>query len=103
VISYYDIDPSDQGKEKLREMGLPRYFPAVVTKKVGKGQYYYFAGDFSDMQNNLGSPRFTGLPVLWRGLHIVSDYTDRESFYWNYFYPLLSQVLEKAYDEKSSK
>ncbi|PZX54866.1 hypothetical protein [Algoriphagus chordae] len=100
VISYYDIDPSDQGKEKLRDMGLPRYFPAAVVKDVGKGQYYYFAGDFSDMPNSTGSPKFQGLPFLWRGFHVVTDYADRESFYWNYFYPLLSQILEKTYDEK---
>lgn len=101
VISYYDIDPSEQGKEKLREMGLPRFFPAAVIKDVGEGQFYYFAGDFSDMQNSTGSPRFQGLPMLWRGFHIVTNYTDRESFYWNYFYPLLSQILEKTYEEKN--
>ncbi|WP_057936469.1 hypothetical protein [Algoriphagus resistens] len=100
VISYYDIDPSDRGKEKLRNMGLPRFFPAAVVKNVGNGQYYYLAGDFSDMQNSTGSPRFQGLPVLWRGLHLVTDYTDRESFYWNYFYPLLSQILERTYAKK---
>ncbi|REG92753.1 hypothetical protein [Algoriphagus antarcticus] len=102
VISYYDIEPSELGKEKLRNMGLPRYFPAAVIKDVGKGTFYYFAGDFSDMQNSIGSPRFTGLPMLWRGFHLVSDYTDRESFYWNYFYPLLAQILEKTYEEKQS-
>lgn len=100
VISYYDIDPSELGKEKLRDMGLPRYFPAAVIKDVGKGQYYYFAGDFSDLQNSIGSPRFIGLPMLWRGFHIVTDYADRESFYWNYFYPLLSQILEKTHNKK---
>jgi len=101
VISYYDINPSEKGKEKLRDMGLPRYFPAAVIKNVGEGQYYYLAGDFSDMQNSIGSPRFTGLPMLWRGFHLVTDYTDRESFYWNYFNPLLSQILEKTYEEKA--
>lgn len=99
VISYYDIDPTELGKEKLRQMGLPRYFPAAVMKDVGVGKYYYFSGDYSDMQNSIGSPRFMGLPMLWRGFHLVTDYTDRESFYWNYFYPLLSQILEKTYDE----
>ncbi|WP_339880701.1 hypothetical protein [uncultured Algoriphagus sp.] len=102
VISYYDIDPTDEGKEKLRAMGLPRYFPAAVVRDVGKGQYYYFAGDFSDMQSTLGSPRFKGLPKLWRGFHLVSDYTDRKSFYWNYFYPLLSQILDRTYSEKTA-
>ena len=52
------------------------------------------------MQNPLGSPHFKGLPMLWRGLHTVSDVTDRESFYWNYFYPLLSQIMDKTYKEK---
>jgi hypothetical protein len=96
VISYYDIDPSEIGKEKLREMGLPRFFPAAVVKDVGKGQYYYFSGDFSDMKNSMGSPRFQGVPSLWRGLHIVTNFNDRESFYWYYYYPLLSQALTKT-------
>ncbi|MFC5623473.1 hypothetical protein [Algoriphagus winogradskyi] len=100
VISYYDIDPSEIGKEKLREMGLPRFFPAAVVKDVGKGQYYYFSGDFSDMKNSMGSPRFQGVPSLWRGLHIVTNFNDRESFYWNYYYPLLSQALTKTYNKK---
>jgi hypothetical protein len=100
VISYYDIDPSELGKDKLRDMGLPRFFPAAVIKDVGEGKFYYFAGDFSDMQTSIGSARFKGLPMLWRGFHLVSNYTDRESFYWNYFYPLLSQILEKTHQEK---
>ena len=102
VISYFDIDPSEEGKAKLRDMGLPRYFPAAVIKEMEGGQYYYLSGDFSDMQNSIGSSRFRGLPKLWRGLHVVTDYTDRESFYWNYFYPLLSQILAKTYTEKHS-
>ncbi|WPR77121.1 hypothetical protein [Algoriphagus sp. NG3] len=100
VISYYDIDPSELGKEKLREMGLPRFFPAAVVKDIGEGQYYYLAGDFSDMRYSLGSSRFQGLPALWRGLHLITDYTDRKSFYWNYFYPLLSQILDRSYENK---
>lgn len=100
VISYYDIDPSEIGKEKLREMGLPRFFPAAVFKDVGEGQYYYFSGDFSDMKNSMGSPRFQGVPALWRGFHIVTNFNDRESFYWNYYYPLLSQVLNRTYQKK---
>ncbi|RAI93801.1 hypothetical protein [Algoriphagus yeomjeoni] len=97
VISYYDIDPSDLGNEKLREMGLPRFFPAAVVRDEGKGQYYYFSGDFSDLGTQMGSAHFQGLPSLWRGFHILSNFNDRQSFYWNYYYPLLSQVLEKTY------
>lgn len=103
VISYYDIDPSDLGKEKLREMGLPRFFPAAIMKDIGEGQYYYFAGDFSDLKSPIGAAHFQGLPSLWRGFHLISNFNDRESFYWNYYYPLLSQVLEKSYRKKERK
>ncbi len=99
VISYYDINPSAEGLQRLRAMGLPRFFPAAVVRKQDKGSQYYFSGDFSDMGGSFGSPRFYGLPVLWKGLYLVSDYTDRQSFYWNYYFPLISQVLEKTAEE----
>ncbi|MEP0712478.1 MAG: hypothetical protein ABJC55_11175, partial [Algoriphagus sp.] len=59
--------------------------------------------DFSDTLGSIGSPQFMGLPVLWRGFHLVSDYRDRKSFYWNYFYPLLSQILEKVPTKNQSE
>ncbi|EAZ82854.1 hypothetical protein [Algoriphagus machipongonensis] len=94
VISYYDISPTPEGLEKLREMGLPRFFPAAVVKDNGKGKMYYLSGDFSDLRTNLGSHKFTGLPFFWKGLHLASDHTDRESFFWNYYYPLTSKILQ---------
>lgn len=100
VISYYDISPTEAGKEKLRELGLPRFFPAAVVKSNSEGSFYYFSGDFADSGSTFGSAKFFGVPALWRGYHIVSDYTDRQSFYWNYYYPLLSEILERSYKNK---
>lgn len=99
VISYYDIDPTGEGAQRLRSMGLPRFFPAAVFRNTNPGHQYYFSGDFSDMRGKFGAERFYGLPILWRGLYVASDYTDRQSFFWNYYYPLLSQVLEKTVRE----
>lgn len=96
VISYFDIAPTSEGIIKLKEMGLPRYFPAAVVKNSDQGQFYYLAGDFTDLSADLGSPRYTGLPSLWRSFHMVSNYKDREGFYWNYYFPLMSQILKKA-------
>ncbi len=100
VISYYDINPTNEGLEKLRSMGLPRFFPAAIVKDNGKGKMYYLAGDFSDLRVELGSPKFTGLPFFWKGLHLLTDYTDRESFFWNYYFPLISNFLEESYNSK---
>ena len=96
VISYYDIDPTPEGVQRLRNMGLPRFFPAAVVRNLEKGKQYYFAGDFSDMRGNFGTAQFYGIPMLWRGLYVASDYTNRQSFFWNYYYPLISQVLDDS-------
>lgn len=103
VISYYDINPTTEGMQKLREMGLPRFFPAAVVQNSDQGQLYYLSGDFTDLRQNLGSSRFTGLPSLWRGLHLISNYNDREAFFWNYYYPLMSQILKKSKSRKAKK
>lgn len=99
VISYYDINPTAGGLQRLRSMGLPRFFPAVVVRNPEKGSQYYFAGDFSDIQGDFGSPHFFGLPTLWRSLYLASDFTDRQGFFWNYYYPLITQVLETSRKE----
>jgi hypothetical protein len=65
-----------------------------------KGQQYYFAGDFSDMRGNFGATKFFGLPILRRGLYVASDYTSRQSFFWNYYYPLITQVLERIGEDR---
>lgn len=99
VISYYDINPTVAGLQRLRSMGLPRFFPAAVVRNMEKGSQYYFAGDFSDIQGDFGASHFFGLPTLWRSLYVASDFTDRQSFFWNYYYPLITQVLEKGREE----
>jgi hypothetical protein len=96
VISYYDINPTTDGLQRLRSLGLPRFFPAAVVRNFEKGSQYYFAGDFSDFSGEFGASQFFGLPALWRALYVASDYTDRQSFFWNYYYPLITQVLDMS-------
>lgn len=100
VISYYDIEPTNEGLQRLRSMGLPRFFPAAIYREVNGGKQFYFSGDFSDMDNNLGSPFYAGLPYLWRGFYVVADHTNRQSFYWNYYQPLIAQIFEDAFQAK---
>lgn len=101
VISYYDIDPTVDGVQRLRRMGLPRFFPAAIVRNTGNATQYYFAGDYSDIRGNFGSPYFFGLPTLWRGLYAASDYSDQQGFFWNYYHPLISQILRKSQKESN--
>ena len=100
VVSYYDINPTAEGLKRLRTMGLPRFFPAVVFRQLENSRQYYFAGDYSEIKEGLGSPRFSGLPFLWRSLYVAADFTDRRSFFWNYYNPLLEQIISEIQSSK---
>ena len=97
MVSYYDLSPTDEGLEKLRSMGLPRYFPAVVTRKIGEnGKLYYFSGDFADNPVQDSSHKFFGIARLWKMFLGAEDLSNRNSFFWNYYFPLLKEILSEA-------
>lgn len=94
VVSYYDLKPTDQGLEKMREWGIPRYFPSVVVKSNGRGKVYYFAGDFADNPVQAYSYNFYGIARLWKMLLTAEDISQRNSFFWNFYHPLMASILE---------
>jgi len=97
VVSYYDLAPTEEGIKKLGEMGLPRYFPAVVMKKNGLGKFYYFCGDFADNPVSGSSYDFYGIEKLWRMFLHSEDYSQRNSFFWNFYYPLMETILKDTH------
>lgn len=102
VISYYDLLPTAEGIDKLREMGVPRYFPAAVVKENGKGKFYYFCGDFADNPVSGSSYKFFGISKLWRMFLQAEDYSQRDSFFWNYYYPLMKNIIKDSEVRKSN-
>lgn len=103
VVSYYDLAPTEEGIKKLGEMGLPRYFPAVVVKKNGQGKFYYFCGDFADNPVSGSSYDFYGIEKLWRMFLHAEDYSQRNSFFWNFYYPLMGNILKDTYQRNESR
>lgn len=98
VVSYYDLKPTDQGLEKMRNWGIPRYFPAVVVKSNGKGKVYYFAGDFADNPIQTHAYHYYGIAKLWRMFLTAEDISQRNSFFWNFYHPLMSSILEDCHE-----
>lgn len=101
VISYYDIHPTEEGVELLREMGLPRYFPAVVHKSNGKGSFYYFSGDYSDNRIADNSYQYKGIAKLWRMFLHADDFSQRRSFFWNFYYPMMKEILRETNSKRA--
>ncbi len=102
VISYYDIAPTPEGLEMLRDMGLPRYFPAALVKPIGKGKFYYFCGDFADNPIAGNSYRYFGIGWLYRTFLQSDDYSQRTSFFWNYYFPIMNVILQESWDKKGN-
>lgn len=103
VISYYDIQPTAAGVELLREMGLPRYFPAVVHKKSGNASFYYFSGDYSDNRIADNSYQYQGIATLWRMFLHPDDFSQRRSFFWNFYYPLMKEILRDTNNKNAKR
>ncbi|MCH7415541.1 hypothetical protein MM213_18715 [Belliella sp. R4-6] len=101
VISHYDVHPTPKGIELLNEMGLPRYFPAVIKRRKGNGSFYYFAGDYSDNRITDNSYKFQGLGRMWRMFLHADDFSQRRSFFWNYYYPLMKEITKETYSNKT--
>lgn len=101
VISYYDIAPTPEGLDMLRDMGLPRYFPAAVVKPIGTGKFYYFCGDFADNPVAGGAYRYYGIGWLYRMILQADDYSQRNSFFWNYYFPIMNVILQDSWDRNN--
>ncbi|AWW32947.1 hypothetical protein DN752_24035 [Echinicola strongylocentroti] len=95
VLSYFDLGPTTSGVNKLKAMGLPRYFPAAITRPMGESRVYYFTGDFADNPVNIETASFFGIPTLSKIVNEKDDYSNRTSFFWNYYLPLMKHALNE--------
>jgi hypothetical protein len=92
IISEYRIDTNDKGEDLLKKHGIPLNFPAVVANK--NELYYYFAGDYCDNPINMSASTLRG--IEWFSIITASkEQSERRSFFWHYYRPLLRTILEK--------
>ncbi|MBB6634408.1 hypothetical protein [Cohnella thailandensis] len=99
VLADYDLDLTESGEEKLKELGIPSTFPAVVKNDTGVYTSYYFAGDFAD---NDEVPDFYQAQWLDKLFALLSwnSGKNQQSFYWKAYRPLLKRVLQEIEEKK---
>jgi hypothetical protein len=97
VVSEYVIEPNSEGARLLRMWGIPSRFPAVLEyDKPNEYLFYYFAGDFCDNPVTMGTAKFRGVHWLSNFLYIKNT-AERDSFFWNYYRPMLKRILNTYY------
>ncbi len=91
TLSWFEIHPNNQGNLLLRKNHLPSRFPAVIRSKSGS-PFVYFCGNFSrlNIPVNGGKKWGDGNPSK---LFPVSEEINDRHFFWNYYAPLLKNLL----------
>ena len=96
VISNYNINTNSKGDSILKKWNIPKEFPAVMKRKKDY-PYYYFAGDFADNQISMKSSKYKHIDKF---SYLLNDpkTNEQRSFFWDYYKPLLSKILNDYYE-----
>ncbi|WP_034886419.1 hypothetical protein [Gillisia sp. JM1] len=99
VISSFDIRANKEGIKELNKYGIPNNFPAITMHKDSDYSFFYFSGDFSDNPINYNSSYFKGIGYFKGMFYDEDDITERASFFWKYYRPLMNTILEEYIEE----
>ena len=97
-VSLYHINTTSRGDSILDKNGILKTFPAVIQYRGDTYTFYYFAGDFADNHISKKLSHYSGIAFMKSMLSSFQE-GDREDFYWNYYYPLMSEII-RAYNKK---
>jgi hypothetical protein len=96
VLASYHLSVSPGAKSRLRAMGFPSTFPAVV-RHSGSGMRAYFAGDFADV--GVAPPpmmRTRGLDWFGRWQSREKKAGSQRRFFWRVTIPLWDGMLRET-------
>lgn len=92
IISTFKFHVNEVGDSLLEEFFIPLTFPAVISGSEGQN-YYFFAGDFADNPIKHFSAYFNGFENL-KLYKLRTEYRNTHSFYWEYYEPLITGILD---------
>jgi hypothetical protein len=103
VVSVCRINSNSRGDSILGSMNIPNPFTSVIEHYENDYKFYYFCGDYSDDPIEQWFSKFWGI-TAFRGLLTISkENVARESFFWSYYEPLVSGILNKYYESLLKK
>lgn len=95
----YQLATTEKGNQELAKYGIPKSFPAVMSHMGTDYDFYYLAGDFSDNPIGFDASYFKGIGLLKGFFYNAKEPSDRGGFFFNFYKPLLTQILEEANDK----
>lgn len=102
VLATYNIDVNEEGQKVLDKNFIPRHFPAVVKTKSSKYSFYYFAGDFSDIDISMSNAKFASIAAVNQAVVRVEG-EGRSAFFWRFYRPLVGSIIDEYYTRRIAK
>ena len=96
----FKISYNNHGLSELKKYGIPAVFPAITFHKGNDYRFYYFSGDFCDNAISFNSSYFKGISHLKWLFYDDRNPMERHSFFWNFYRPLLTSILEEYSENK---
>ncbi len=103
VVSVFQILTNTRGDSILQSLNIPNPFPAVIEHYDNDYKFYYFCGDFCDNPVKMILSKFWGITKFRWLMYPSNDLAERESFFWLYYQPLVSTILNNYYDSLQKK
>lgn len=102
VLAEYHLPLLPAGRERLRGLGLPDRFPAVLSRWEGATRVFYFAGDYAEAWPIPTLQRMAGLERFQR-LITREVPGEPQAFFWRVYIPLMSAVLEDTWTRRAAR
>ena len=93
VLSYYKLYPNKRGDSILHHHNIPAIFPAAF-ENIKDSPYYYFCGDYTDTPIHKTIQQILGIEYFKMFVLNESDVNDRTPFFWRYYLPMTSKILD---------
>lgn len=98
IRANYIINTTESGIARLAENGIPKVFPAIIERQWGY-RFFYFCGDFADNPTKFRFAKLSGITGLKFLMYNAVDQTDRNRFFWEFYLPMMQNILGDYYKE----
>lgn len=93
VMANYRLHTTNRGDSILASANLSNVFPAIIGDHQEQLRYY-FCGDWADNPVPFGLAYFMGSQFLRKFFYNNRDNLDRKKFFWEYYVPMVTSILE---------
>lgn len=97
VLAEFKIHINLDGKTILDQYNIPSRFPAII--KSGNGApIYYFCGNFSQYDVRMITAKLAGIRTFEKLFYSNKPHSNSK-FYWTYYLPLVSEIIDDYQQE----